>query len=126
MDRAKDFPLVNIFSGPVIGRIENGVTIFKGIRYGASPACVERFKPSRRPQPRAEPADAASFGAAAIQMPMGLADVGEPSAIKTALAPILPHPEDKATESEDCLFLNVWTPGTGEAARRPVMIWLHG
>jgi para-nitrobenzyl esterase len=29
-------------------------------------------------------------------------------------------------ESEDCLVANVWTPGLGGAARRPVMLWLHG
>ena len=28
--------------------------------------------------------------------------------------------------SEDCLVLNVWTPGTGHARKRPVMFWLHG
>jgi para-nitrobenzyl esterase len=27
--------------------------------------------------------------------------------------------------NEDCLYLNVWTPGS-DAARRPVMVWLHG
>ncbi len=34
---------------------------------------------------------------------------------------MLPPPE-----SEDCLFLNVWTPGVGAAKKRPVMVWLHG
>ena len=34
---------------------------------------------------------------------------------------VLPLPE-----SEDCLFLNVWTPGVGAAKKRPVMVWLHG
>jgi para-nitrobenzyl esterase len=29
-------------------------------------------------------------------------------------------------QSEDCLVLNVWTPGLGDGARRPVMVWLHG
>ena len=28
--------------------------------------------------------------------------------------------------SEDCLFLNVWTPGLAGAAKRPVMVWFHG
>jgi len=57
---------------------------------------------------------------------MGLADAGGPSPLKDALAPILPAPDDKSHESEDCLFLNVWTPGVGDSAKRPVMIWLHG
>ncbi len=28
--------------------------------------------------------------------------------------------------SEDCLFLNVWTPAIERNGRRPVMVWLHG
>jgi para-nitrobenzyl esterase len=33
---------------------------------------------------------------------------------------------DTTPESEDCLTLNVWTPGLGDGAKRPVMVWLHG
>ena len=29
-------------------------------------------------------------------------------------------------QSEDCLVLNVWTPGLRDGRRRPVMVWLHG
>jgi para-nitrobenzyl esterase len=28
--------------------------------------------------------------------------------------------------SEDCLYLNVWTKGLNDGAKRPVMVWLHG
>jgi len=35
-------------------------------------------------------------------------------------------PPDPTPEGEDCLTLNVWTPGLGDGARRPVMVWLHG
>jgi para-nitrobenzyl esterase len=35
-------------------------------------------------------------------------------------------PADTTPESEDCLTLNVWTPGLGDGAKRPVMVWLHG
>ena len=61
-----------------------------------------------------------------MQMSMGLADASDPSPMKDALAPILPAPEDTTHQSEDCLFLNVWTPGCGDGKKRPVMVWLHG
>ena len=37
-------------------------------------------------------------------------------------------PQDRShpMASEDCLFLNVWTPAPGDGGRRPVMVWLHG
>jgi para-nitrobenzyl esterase len=33
---------------------------------------------------------------------------------------------DRGPVSEDCLVLNVWTPRVDAAARRPVMVWIHG
>jgi para-nitrobenzyl esterase len=35
-------------------------------------------------------------------------------------------PVDATPESEDCLTLNLWTPGLGDGGKRPVMVWLHG
>src|SRR5262249_22887821 len=35
-------------------------------------------------------------------------------------------PSDTTPETEDCLTLNLWTPGLGDGGRRPVMVWLHG
>jgi para-nitrobenzyl esterase len=125
-EAAEPFPFATTFSGPVRGRHDNGVSIFRGIRYGAPPTGPNRFKPSRRPNPWTAPYDAFSFGASAMQMSMGLADASASSPLKDALAPILPQPEDKLRESEDCLFLNVWTPGVGDGQKRPVMVWLHG
>ncbi len=119
-------PLLKTMLGPVRGTLEDGIFTFRGIRYGAPPVGAFRFKPSRRPAAWTEPVDASAYGASAIQMPMGLADTGEPSAWKTAIAPILPPPEDKAQESEDCLFLNAWTPALGDGKNRAVMVWLHG
>src|SRR5690349_11697337 len=86
----EEFPVVPTFNGPVRGRDEDGIAVFRGIRYGVPPTGPERFKLSRRPHPWTEPLDAFSLGASAIQMPMGLADTADPSPIKDALAPILP------------------------------------
>lgn len=104
-------------NGPVIGYRENGLSVFKGLRYGAPPTGEQRFRPPERPAPWSQPADCIAYGAPAIQS--GLA----PGERRTSAGD--PPAPDEPPSSEDCLFLNVWTPGL-DAARRPVMVWLHG
>ncbi|MGZ6014716.1 MAG: carboxylesterase/lipase family protein [Phenylobacterium sp.] len=103
--------------GPVRGYVENGLDVFKGVRYGAAPTGLARFKPPAPPAPWSKPADATAYGAPAIQS--GLA----PGERRTS--PGDPPAPDEPASSEDCLFLNVWTPGL-DAEARPVMVWLHG
>ncbi len=84
--------------GRLRGVAEGGVLSFKGVRYGAPPL---RFS---APQPA--PAwrgvrDALAFGPASPQR----AQTAEP-------------------QSEDCLFLNIWTPSL--SGRRPVLVYIHG
>jgi para-nitrobenzyl esterase len=104
-------------NGPVRGYEEDVLSVFKGVRYGAPPTGPLRFKPPQRPAPWTEPLDTVGYGAPAIQS--GLAP-GE----RRVSAGDPPAPDEPAS-SEDCLFLNVWTPGVDDA-RRPVMVWLHG
>ncbi|MCC7268722.1 MAG: carboxylesterase/lipase family protein, partial [Caulobacteraceae bacterium] len=104
-------------NGPVQGYEEDRLKVFKGLRYGAPPTGALRFRPPRRPEPWTAPADATRYGAPAIQS--GLAP-GE----RNSSAGDPPAPDEPAS-SEDCLFLNVWTPGLDEA-KRPTMVWLHG
>jgi para-nitrobenzyl esterase len=108
---------VSTSNGPVRGCRAKGLAVFKGLRYGAAPAGQHRFMPPRRPQAWSEAADAVAYGAPAIQS--GLAP-GERRS-----SPGDPPAPDEPASSEDCLFLNVWTPGL-DKARRPVMVWLHG
>jgi para-nitrobenzyl esterase len=109
--------VVQTTNGPVRGRAEDELSVFKGLRYGAPPVGLARFKPPAPPQPWREPAAATAYGAPAIQS--GLA----PGERRTS--PGDPPAPDEPASSEDCLFLNVWTPGL-DAAKRPVMVWLHG
>lgn len=104
-------------NGPVRGYHEDGLKVFKGLRYGAPPTGTGRFKPPSRPQAWSEVADAVAYGAPAIQS--GLVP-GERRS-----SPGDPPAPDEPASSEDCLFLNVWTPGV-DARKRPVMVWLHG
>jgi para-nitrobenzyl esterase len=108
---------VQTSNGPVVGYHEDRLQVFKGLRYGAAPTGQARFKPPQRPQPWTSPADAVAYGAPAIQS--GLA----PGERRTS--PGDPPAPDEPASSEDCLFLNVWTPGL-DTAKRPVMVWLHG
>lgn len=109
--------IVQTSNGPVQGYDEDRLKVFKGLRYGAPPTGALRFKPPQRPQAWSAPADASRYGAPAIQS--GLAP-GE----RNSSAGDPPAPDEPAS-SEDCLFLNVWTPGL-DAAKRPTMVWLHG
>ncbi|RZJ19695.1 MAG: carboxylesterase/lipase family protein [Brevundimonas sp.] len=86
--------------GPVIGFRDGGVSIFKGVRYGADTG-ARRFQPPVPPTPWDRPVQALSYGAAC------------------------PQNGDEPNQAEDCLFLNVWTPGA-DRARRPVMVYIHG
>jgi para-nitrobenzyl esterase len=102
-------PVVKTSNGPVRGRKDDrGLLVFKGIRYGTPPVGDLRFKPPRKPEHWTGVADASKYGARAIQAEGGMGVAA-----------------DAPKMSEDCLFLNVWTPGL-EDQKRPVMVWLHG
>jgi para-nitrobenzyl esterase len=109
--------VVDTADGPVRGYAEGTLSVFKGLRYGAAPVGALRFKPPQRPAPWSQPLEATAYGAPAIQS--GLA----PGERRTS--PGDPPAPDEPASSEDCLFLNVWTPGL-DALARPVMVWLHG
>jgi para-nitrobenzyl esterase len=110
--------IVSTTNGPVSGYRDRGLSIFKGLRYGAPPLGARRFAPPQPPTPWTEVADALTLGAPAIQVGV---PPGETTGGRSAGDP--PAPGQPGTD-EDCLFLNVWTPGL--TGKRPVMVWLHG
>lgn len=93
-------PVARTVHGRIRGYVDDGILAFRGVRYGADTA-PRRFQPPVLPAPWRDIADATAYGAASPQR--GRANE--------------PH-------SEDCLFLNVWTPAL--AGRRPVMVYFHG
>ena len=116
--------VVKTTNGPVRGTVEAGVQTFRGLRYGATTAGAGRFMPPRKPTPWTAMAEATQYGHATMQFnAAGNVSVQRPLVDK-ALHEILLPPDDVRTQSEDCLFLNVWTPQLG--GKRPVMMWIHG
>ena len=95
-------PVATTRSGKVRGYIDNGVNVFKGIRYGADTS-PRRFMPPLLPEAWSEVHEAITYG---------------PTAPQTSRATDKPN--------EDCLFLNVWTPGLRDGRKRPVMFYIHG
>ncbi|MGI1677622.1 MAG: carboxylesterase/lipase family protein [Cellvibrionaceae bacterium] len=116
--------IVKTTAGKIRGTIADGVRIYRGIPYGADTGGENRFLPPQPVEKWDGIRDALEFGNMAPQAG-GIAGAGRPLAdarITSALfAPLTAQPQ-----SEDCLFLNVWSKGVGKKANRPVMVWLHG
>jgi carboxylesterase type B len=98
-------PLAQTNAGSVAG-IGTDIVAFKGIPYAAPPIGPLRWRAPQPPVPWSGVREATRFGDDCVQMPYVIA-TGQ----KT---------------SEDCLTVNVWTPGVGHAALRPVMVFIYG
>jgi para-nitrobenzyl esterase len=94
--------LATTMHGKVRGTVEFGTNVFRGIRYGADTS-TRRFRPPSPPEPWSGVLDAMTYGPASPQ-----GNVNE------------------KPQSEDCLFLNVWTPALRDGGKRPVMVYIHG
>ena len=102
--------VVEIRGGRVRGVERSGVWSFSGIPYAAAPVGDRRWRPPVSPEPWTGIRECDEFGPVAPQTQgfMDQALGGTPGEY-----------------SEDCLNLNVWTPGLDDG-RRPVMVWIHG
>ncbi len=100
--------------GKVRGVIADGIRVFKGIPYAAVTDGNNRFR-----APRPAPAwtgvrDALAFAPMCPQLPSrGRASITGSWTYETDMG-------------EDCLALNIWTPGLRDQRKRPVMVWFHG
>jgi para-nitrobenzyl esterase len=111
-------PIVETTAGKLRGISSAGIFSFKGIPYGASPSGHRRFMMPAPAQPWAGVRDGLTYAGRAWQLP------NRPK--RRPVLETLLGPADTTLEGEDCLTLNVWTPGLGDGGKRPVMVWLHG
>jgi para-nitrobenzyl esterase len=101
---------VETASGRLAGLRKDGITRFKGVPFAKPPVGQLRWRMPEAVEPWAGVRDATKFGAVCPQAPTQLEAI-----MGTTMG----------EQSEDCLFLNVWTPGC-DGAKRPVMVWIHG
>jgi para-nitrobenzyl esterase len=111
------FCVAETSSGKVRGLINSAIRQFKGVPYGASTAGANRFKRPSRPVPWTGVRDCFGYGPVSPQLP---SDAGNDYArlvqfdLNVAVGGM----------NEDCLHLNIWTPGTD--GKRAVLFSIHG
>lgn len=91
--------------GKLRGTVENGISVWKGVRYAKAPVGDLRFRAPQQLEKWEGVKDAVEFGTIEVQPQSKFNAGGE--------------------QSEDCLFLNIWSPAA-DGKKRPVMFWIHG
>jgi len=101
-------PIVATQLGPVRGLAVDGGSAFRKIPFAQPPVGDLRWRRPAPPTAWKGVRDATSFSLPCAQPDLGWNGVKETGS------------------SEDCLYLNVWTPAASAKSRRPVMVWIHG
>ena len=115
-------PSVHVAGGTVQGISQQGIAIFKGIPFAAPPTGPLRWRPPQPPAAWSGVRDATQPSHPCTQNVHGTDNFIQPLAATYGVT-YIPETLDP---SEDCLYLNVWTPKLQPGARLPVMVWLHG
>ncbi|MEO8595456.1 MAG: carboxylesterase/lipase family protein [Candidatus Solibacter sp.] len=114
---AAESAVVQTAAGKVRGYTRNGIGTFKGIPYADDAGGAWRFLPPRKPVPWSGVRSSMVYG------PICPQDKGD--GWRNDEAAFLAEWDDWH-QGEDCLRVNLWTPGVNDNKKRPVMVWLHG
>jgi para-nitrobenzyl esterase len=100
-------PAINTTNGPVLGYVDAGVQIFRGVPFGAPPTETFRFKAPRPPTPWLKPMECY---------------------VQKHVCPQFRILDFVFMGNEDCLFLDVYVPphAPTDTRLRPVMFWIYG
>ena len=104
-------------TGKIRGYIRNGIFTYKGIPYGDTTAGSGRFQPPQKASPWTGVRSSMQYGRVCPQGPRASWNNDEEAWLFSY---------DDGVPGEDCLRVNIWTPGINDHKKRPVMVWLHG
>lgn len=96
-------------SGPINGTLDDGIWTYKGVPYAAPPVGDLRWQEPQPVKPWKDVRQCTDYGPSCPQPP---SDFGGLNVVEAT--------------SEDCLYLNVWTPADSPGDHLPVMVWIHG
>src|SRR5215831_878750 len=110
---------VETAAGVVRGMANTGIKIFRGIPYGADTGGRNRFMPPRKPAAWTGARNCIGYGPISPQTASGF---------RSDYSQLIQWDKHIGTGgmSEDCLSLNVWTPGVNDNAKRAVLVSFHG
>src|SRR5256884_2593907 len=101
--------------GKVQGREQGSISVWKGIPFAQPPTGQRRFRAPQPLEPWTGVREATASGPMAPQVPEIMGGIAGGADRAAKLPPM----------SEDCLYLNIWSPDADQE-KRPVMVWLHG
>ena len=109
----EDIAITKTESGKIRGFIQNEIFTYKGIPY----AEAKRFEMPQKPEPWKGIRSSMTYGP--------VCPLEEPTtSVMDEMEFFFNH--DWGYSNEDCLCLNIWTPGINDGKKRPVMFWIHG
>lgn len=109
----ENIAVVQTNAGKVRGYIHNGIYTYKGIPY----ATAKRFQAPQKPAPWEGVRSSMTYGPVSPLMT-------PTTSVFDEVEFVFHH--DWGYTNEDCLRVNVWSPGVNDGKKRPVMFWIHG